>query len=46
MLLYPFLRTKLVWSTLVTIMITCNAHTTKFTSKEIFIMDKAEIMTV
>jgi hypothetical protein len=46
MLLYPFLRTKLVWSTLVKIMIICNAHTTKVTSKEIFIMHKAEIMTV
>jgi len=46
MLLYPFLRTKLVWSTLVKIMITCNMYTTKITSKEIFIMYKAEMMTV
>jgi len=46
MLLYPFLRTKLVWSTLVKIMIACNTYTTKTTNKDIFIMYKAEMMTV
>ena len=46
MLLYPFLRIKFVWSTLVKVMIICNTYTTKITSKEIFIMYKGEMMTV